>query len=175
MPELSAIIGMVVGFLVVGVIGLYVGDTMLDVMNQSSPSLSVSKSPEPVSDSPIFNVVGVFAQIVLIVAVLGIIATLVQAVRHGGGGDGDNESESTAITPPEPQVQTHNIPQWRTSAPSVNTPPAPRQRPVGFEASPQHSYSNPFVDDRMSGGHLPESHYHNRFEAILEDEAELEK
>jgi hypothetical protein len=43
---------------------------------------------------------------------------------------------------------------------------------ISVQETGQSSYPNPFTEEQQQ---LPENHYHNRFEAILDDEEALEK
>ena len=75
MQEATAIVGLLVGFLIVSVIGLYVGDAMIDAasINESS---ELHKSQEAVLDT--FAQAITLVRIVLIVAIVAVIFRYLQ-------------------------------------------------------------------------------------------------
>lgn len=82
----TAIIGLLVGFLVVGVIGVYVGDQMISAANLSSTDTLYQSQ---VSVIETFQLGVTLCKIIVIVSVASIVFTLLQRTglipRFGGG------------------------------------------------------------------------------------------
>jgi hypothetical protein len=82
----TAIIGLLVGFLVVGVIGVYVGDQMISAANLSTND-TLYQSQVSVIDT--FQLGVTLCKIIVIVSVASIVFTLLQRTglipRFGGG------------------------------------------------------------------------------------------
>jgi hypothetical protein len=128
------IIGTVVGFLVVVILGIYIGDQMV----QSAQPLNeewLQPAPSSTDFSGVADFIALCVKIALIVSVLGIVFVLLQRLGLISRGD------------PDPEL----------SAP---------EQPIS-----RNQYRTP--DYPVMSGESIQKPYHNRFEAILEDESEL--
>lgn len=139
--DLTAVLGLLTGFLVVGVIGAIVGDQLVVAANQTMPTFG--NAPRIVDTVAL----GVgLCKIIVVVSAVSMVMVLFQRMVNLASRD-EERVESV------PAAQSMRV----IEEPNPYTTPASAQ------------YSNPFA-----GENLPENHYHNRFEAILEDESELE-
>jgi hypothetical protein len=139
-------IGLLVGFLVVGTVGIFVGDQMLTTVNQTSF--------DTFDKATIINTLQIgtaLCKIIVLVSVFSIVLTVFRSVLDLVDRD---------ITYPE----SGPVPRMR-----VIETPLPQQ--VMNTPAPHDTYTNPFD---TGSEQLPENPYHNRFEAILDDESELE-
>jgi large-conductance mechanosensitive channel len=85
----TAVMGLLVGFLVVGVIGVYIGDQMIQAANLSESDTLYSAQDTVIST---FTLGVTLCKVVVIVSVASIVFMLLQSVglipRVGGGGGG---------------------------------------------------------------------------------------
>lgn len=75
MQGATAIIGVLVGFLVVGVIGIYIGDAMIDAANLSEGATLYGSQTEIIET---FELGVTLCKIIVIVSVAGIIFSMLQ-------------------------------------------------------------------------------------------------
>ena len=75
MQGATAIIGVLVGFLVVGVIGIYIGDAMIDAANLSEDATLYGSQNEIIET---FELGVTLCKIIVIVSVAGIIFSMLQ-------------------------------------------------------------------------------------------------
>ena len=84
----TAVMGLLVGFLVVGVIGVYIGDQMIQAANLSSSNALYSSQQEVIST---FQLGVTLCKVVVIVSIAAIVFMLLQQVglipRIGGSGE----------------------------------------------------------------------------------------
>jgi len=89
MGNATAIIGLLVGFLVVGVIGIYVGGAMVDAANLS-PDDTLYQSQQQIIET--FELGITLCKIIVIVSIAAIVFLLLQqsglVPAFGGGGGG---------------------------------------------------------------------------------------
>jgi hypothetical protein len=98
----TAIVGLLIGFLVVGLIGTYIGDQMISATNLSQPNAQVSGVYQNVSAYTGFGVwtvpTGVTSATVIVVGAGGGGANANNASMFGGGGGGAGGWSSSVLT-----------------------------------------------------------------------------
>jgi len=141
--DLVSVMGLLIGFLVVGVIGTYVGDQMIQVANQTPLQGADAQSIQTVIQT--FGLCVTLCKIIVIVSIAAVIFVLLGhtgLIPSGGssrsgyssGYSGRSSSQSTPISRPQPPVQQPT--RSPVQAP-VNTTPAPAPTP-----EPIHNTNN---------------------------------
>jgi hypothetical protein len=168
MPNLFVTIVTLIFFVAVGTIGVWYGDMKISEANAITPV-----TPEVQSEIQVYSLAILLSKVMVIVSIGTIVFVLTDLCFLGGINWGyqseyssGSSSSSTQTQQSHPLIQQNRIraaEEAQKQQDQIQLQKRRRRRQRGFEASPQHLYAKPHVDDVYSD--IP-----SRFDAIFDDE-----
>lgn len=154
MSILEGIIGFIVLSLVL-VVGLPLVANVVQTVESQQSMTSLNVTPDQMPLTKTFELAKSFGMTLFIIGTVIIIMIMAYHIVYGG---------ETSVPDTSDYQPTQHQPQQ---------PPAAQPTAPAYTELTRYSYTNPFAEPEEE--QKPDHQYHNRFEAILDDESELEK
>jgi hypothetical protein len=141
----TTLLMIIVGILIVSVCGVYYGDTRLFELQKISPV-----TPEVQHEINTYAFGVTISKVAIVFSVASIVFLMFQGGAFYGVSYSRSDYESAESYRPSNDrgvkfMSPEEVQQRRSPPPILKR--RPRPKPPGFEASPQHTYAQPYVDE----------------------------
>lgn len=157
--SVNVVVALVVTTLAFGVIYIISNTVISQVTDAMVASPALSQSTEQMRTTILSGFQMLTTFMVVSIPLILVVYLIRNMLPMTGGGDWSEPSTSSS----QPSGDT---------SPAVNVPPLISEPAPSYAELTRYSYANPFAEPEEQ---KPDHQYHDRFEAILDTEAELEK